>query len=75
MHPFPQRPQAQHLAIQQRRRKQNTPALQQTYAKRAGIEGARSLAVRTTGLRRARLLRPLSISIASRTGRRNHRSL
>jgi transposase len=50
------RPQAQHLAIQQRRREQNTPAFQQTYAKRAGIEGTLSQAVRTTGLRRTRYI-------------------
>jgi transposase len=50
------RPQAQHLAIQQRRRAQETPAFQQTYAKRAGIEGTLSQAVRTTGLRRTRYI-------------------
>jgi len=50
------RPQAQHQAIQQRRRTQNTPAFQHTYAARAGIEGSISHAVRTTGLRRARYI-------------------
>ncbi len=50
------RPQAQHQAIQQRRREQNTPAFQHAYAARAGIEGTLSHAVRNTGLRRARYL-------------------
>jgi transposase len=50
------RPQAQHQAIQQRRREQNAPAFQHAYAPRAGIEGTISHAVRTTGLRRARYI-------------------
>ena len=42
------------LALEQRRKEQVTPAFQQKYALRAGIEATISQAVRTTGLRQAR---------------------
>ena len=43
-----------HLALEQRRKEQVTPAFQQKYALRAGIEATIAQAVRTTGLRQAR---------------------
>jgi transposase len=48
------RPQAAHEALQARRQEQQTQAFRQQYAKRAGIEGTHSQAVRRMGLRRAR---------------------
>lgn len=47
-------PQAEHLALQARRHEQNTREFQTNYAKRSGIEGTLSQAVRAQGLRRAR---------------------
>lgn len=44
-----------HEALQKRRQAQTTPLFRQDYAKRAGVEGTISQAVRRTGLRRARL--------------------
>lgn len=45
-----------HEALQQRREEQRTPAFQQRYARRAGIEGTLSQGVRVMGLRRSRYL-------------------
>lgn len=47
-------PQAQHEALQQRRKAQQTAAFWHTYAKRSGIEGTISQAVRRCDLRRSR---------------------
>src|SRR5437763_1102232 len=47
-------PQPVHEARSRRRREQSTPAFQQRYALRAGIEGTISEGVRSHGLRRAR---------------------
>jgi transposase len=47
-------PQAAHEALQARRHEQNTRPFQENYAKRSGIEGTISQAVRAQGLRRAR---------------------
>jgi len=47
-------PQADFEALQARRREQTTPQFQREYARRAGIEGTLSQAVRTLGLRQAR---------------------
>lgn len=48
------RPRAEHEAIQGARARQQTTAFKQEYAKRAGIEGTISQAVRRSGLRRTR---------------------
>jgi len=48
------RPQAAHEALQARRDEQQTPEFPQEYARRAGIEGTLSQAVRGMGIRRAR---------------------
>jgi transposase len=48
------RPQAAHEALHARRQEQQTQAVWQQYATRAGIEGTHSQAVRRMGLRRAR---------------------
>jgi transposase len=48
------RPQAAHEALHARRQDQQTPEFRQQYARRAGIEGTLSQAVRRMGLRRAR---------------------
>ena len=48
------RSQAEHEALQQARRYQQTPAFRQEYARRAGVEGTISQAVRAFGLRQAR---------------------
>jgi transposase len=48
------RPQAEHEAIQARRRYQETQAFREAYAVRAGVEGVISQAAYTLGLRRAR---------------------
>jgi len=48
------RPQAAHEALHARRQDQQTQTFRQQYAKRAGIEGTHSQAVRRMGLRRAR---------------------
>ncbi len=50
------RPQALHEALQQARQRQQTPAFQSQYARRAGIEGTLSQAVRKCDLRHARYL-------------------
>jgi transposase len=50
------RQQAQHEALQNARREQQTEAWQKQYAKRAGIEGAISQAVRGFGLRTCRYI-------------------
>ena len=47
-------PRAEHEALQQRRSFQTTPAFQQRYNARAGIEGTISQAVRITDVRQAR---------------------
>lgn len=48
------RPQAQHQALQATRVRQTTPAFQEAYGQRAGIEGTISQSVRRCGLRRSR---------------------
>ena len=48
------RPQAEHEALQHARRYQQTPAFRQEYARRAGVEGTISQAVRAFGLRQTR---------------------
>lgn len=48
------RPQAQYRRLQAARRREQTAAYQAEYAKRAGIEGTISHAVRACGIRRAR---------------------
>jgi Transposase DDE domain len=48
------RPQAEHEALQQARRYQQTEAFRQDYAHRAGVEGTISQGVRALGLRQAR---------------------
>lgn len=48
------RPQAEHEAIQARRRYQETDAFREVYAVRAGVEGVISQAAYTLGMRRAR---------------------
>lgn len=50
------RPQAQHEALQARRTFQTTPAFQERYDDRAGIEGTLSQSVRSHELRRSRYL-------------------
>lgn len=47
-------PQAVHEARALRRSEQDSPAFQQRYALRAGIEGSRSQGIRSHGLRQAR---------------------
>jgi transposase len=47
------RPEAQFRALQQARERQTTEAYATEYAKRAGVEGTLSQAVRAVGLRRA----------------------
>jgi transposase len=47
-------PQAIHEELQRRRKQQTSPAFQQIYAQRAGIEGTISQGVRKYGMRRAR---------------------
>ena len=48
------RPQDEHEALQEARRRETTEAFKQVYAKRAGIEGTWSQGVRRAGLRQAR---------------------
>lgn len=48
------RPRDQHEALQAARQRQTTEEFKQEYARRAGVEGTISQAVRTAGLRRAR---------------------
>jgi transposase len=50
------RPQAQHEAIQAARRRQETAEFAAQYARRAGIEGTQSQAVRRCGLRHCRYI-------------------
>jgi transposase len=50
------RPNAQYLALKQRRGQEMTREFKQVYAKRAGIEGTISQGVRTMGLRRSRYI-------------------
>jgi transposase len=50
------RPNAQYLALKQRREQEKTKEFQQIYAKRAGIEGTISQGVRVMGLRRSRYI-------------------
>jgi transposase len=50
------RPQEQYLALKQRREQEKTKEFTQLYAKRAGIEGTISQAVRTMGMRRSRYI-------------------
>jgi len=50
------RPQAEHEALQQARQYQQTEAFRHEYARRAGVEGTISQAVRAFGLRQARYL-------------------
>lgn len=50
------RPQAEHEALQQARRYQQTQEFRQQYARRAGVEGTISQGVRAFGLRQARYL-------------------
>lgn len=49
-------PQAQHEALQQARQTQSTPAFWKKYAKRSGIEGTISQAVRVCEVRRSRYI-------------------
>lgn len=48
------RPQAQHVALQAARQREQTPAFQQTYAARAGVEGTIAHATHTYDLRHLR---------------------
>lgn len=48
------RPRAEHLAIQEARQRQATPAFKRAYARRAGVEGTISQAVHRADLRRSR---------------------
>ena len=50
------RPREQHLALQAGRQQQTTAEFAERYAKRAGIEGTISQAIRAFGLRRARYI-------------------
>ena len=50
------RPQAEYQALQAVRQQQETEAWQQTYKRRAGIEGTLSQGVNAFGLRRSRYL-------------------
>ena len=50
------RSQEEFLQLQRRRKQQETEEFQVTYAKRAGIEGTHSQAVRTLGLRQCRYI-------------------
>jgi transposase len=50
------RPHAQYLSLQAARKREQTAAYQAEYAKRAGIEGTISQAVRACGVRRARYM-------------------
>lgn len=50
------RPQAEHLALHQRRQAQQTPEFWKTYAQRSGIEGTISQAIRACDLRRSRYI-------------------
>lgn len=50
------RPQAQHVALQEARQAQGTPAFKSRYAGRAGVEGTLSQGTRAFGLRRTRYL-------------------
>ena len=50
------RPREEHLTLQTARREQQTEAFKQEYAKRAGIEGTISQAVRAFELRHSRYL-------------------
>jgi len=50
------RPQADYLALKQRREQEETKEFKQVYSKRAGIEGTISQGVRTMGLRRSRYI-------------------
>ena len=50
------RPREQHEALQATRQRQTTEVFKEQYAKRAGIEGTISQAVRTADLRRSRYL-------------------
>ena len=50
------RPRAQHEALQAARQRQTTEEFKKDYARRAGVEGTISQAVRTAGLRRARYI-------------------
>lgn len=52
------RPQAQYQALQAARKREETTAFAQQYAKRAGVEGTISQGVRAFGLRRARYVGP-----------------
>jgi transposase len=52
------RPQEQYHALKQRREREKTKEFAQVYAKRAGIEGTISQAVRTMGMRRSRYIGP-----------------
>jgi transposase len=49
-------PQAQHEALQQARQAQSPPAFWKKYAKRSGIEGTLSQAVRVCEVRRSRYM-------------------
>ena len=50
------RPREQHLALQARRREQETPEFKTLYGKRAGIEGTISQGIRLSALRQARYI-------------------
>jgi transposase len=50
------RPEVQYQALKVRREQEQTKEFQQVYAKRAGIEGTISQAVRTMGMRRSRYI-------------------
>jgi transposase len=50
------RPRDQHEALQAARQRQTTTEFKKEYAKRAGVEGTISQAVRTAGLRRSRYI-------------------
>lgn len=50
------RPKEQHLALQKARHRQTTEEFKETYAQRAGVEGAISQGTRVCGLRRSRYI-------------------
>jgi len=50
------RPQEQYVALKERRERERTKEFQQVYAKRSGIEGTISQAVRVMGMRRSRYI-------------------
>jgi transposase len=50
------RPREQHIALQEARQRQMTPAFKASYARRSGVEGALSQGVRVCDLRQSRYI-------------------